>query len=78
MFIPGVDCGYRFMNGKTWVQVDGYKNAQLSDCLNTIVDPEQKRQIIGDVFMHVIIVPGLAWQNIIISRNGSINPPYFR
>ena len=51
--VTGVDCAYRFLNGKTWVHVEGCKNAQLSDCLNTIVDPEQKRRIIGDVFMHV-------------------------
>ena len=49
----GVDCAYRFLNGKTWVHLEGYKNAQLSECLNTVVDPEQKRRIIGDVFMHV-------------------------
>ncbi|KAL5252338.1 hypothetical protein ACHWQZ_G015191 [Mnemiopsis leidyi] len=52
--VKRVDCAYRFLNGKTWVHVEGCKNAQLSDCLNTIVDPEQKRRIIGDVFMHIM------------------------
>jgi len=52
--VKRVDCAYRFLNGKTWVHLEGCKNAQLSECLNTVVDPEQKRRIIGDVFMQIM------------------------
>lgn len=70
-----INASYRFLNGRTWLKVAGCRNPQLSECLNHVTDPEHKRRIIGDTFMHITtdILAELEKEQYILSQ-GTLAP----
>lgn len=50
-----IRAAYQFYSGRTYITSDTDGKKRKSNTLNTTVDPEEKRKIIGDTFMKVEI-----------------------
>ena len=48
-----IRASYQFYSGRTYITSDTDGKKRKSNTLNTTVDPEEKRKIIGDTFMKV-------------------------
>lgn len=74
--VKRLNCEYRFLNGKTWIHLEGNKNTNLSECLNKVVDPEHKRRIIGDVYIHIMkdLISNMESADKVILAQGTLAP----